>query len=226
MSADHGSEREAGQQGLADRLDADTAVTSEHRRRTVLTGVVAGITLLLAVALVAVTVGGPSEDGGDGAVGDGGYGAVGDAAAGGVPEGTEEIVVGPATHVTDDVEYDRFPPAGGPHDSAWLNCGVYSEPIRPENVVHSMEHGAVWVTYDPTTVELDAIQDLGGRPHVVVSPTADLSAPVVATAWGVQLKLDGPDDPRLEQFLRAFVQGPQTPEPGAPCTGGVGQPAV
>jgi hypothetical protein len=216
MSADHGSERADGQQRRAERLDADPAATPPHRRRTVLTGVVVGIVLLLAVGLVAVTVGGPSDDGGDG---DGG-----DAPAAGVPEGTEEVAVGPATHVTEEVAYDRFPPAGGSHDPAWLNCGVYTEAVRPENAVHSMEHGAVWVTYDPIAVEAEAIQYLGGRPHVLVSPTTDISAPVVATAWGRQLELDGPDDPRLEQFLRAFVQGPQTPEPGAPCTGGIGQP--
>ncbi|MPZ29305.1 MAG: DUF3105 domain-containing protein, partial [Micromonosporaceae bacterium] len=49
-------------------------------------------------------------------------------------------------------------------------------------------------------------------------------APVVASAWGKQLPLDSADDPRLKEFVRTFAQGPQTPEPGAPCTGGAGEP--
>jgi hypothetical protein len=32
------------------------------------------------------------------------------------------------------------------------------------------------------------------------------------------------DDPDLERFVRAYKQGPQTPEPGAACTGGLGDP--
>jgi hypothetical protein len=48
---------------------------------------------------------------------------------------------------------------------------------------------------------------------------------VVASAWGKQLRLEGADDPDLEQFVRAYQRGPQTPEPGAACTGGVGEPA-
>lgn len=216
MSADHESQGQAGQPQRAVGLTADPDVTPAHRRRTVLTAVVLGIVLLLAVALVVVTAAGSDDDDGGG----------GEVATTGVPEGTVEVTVDGAGHVTEDVAYDRFPPAGGPHDPAWLNCGIYTEPVRPENAVHSLEHGAVWVTYDPTAVPADAVQALGGRPHVLVTPSADLSAPVVATAWGRQLELDGPDDPRLEQFLRAFVQGPQTPEPGAPCTGGVGQPSV
>lgn len=32
-------------------------------------------------------------------------------------------------------------------------------------------------------------------------------------------------NPRLEQFVGAFRLGPQAPERGGPCTGGIGQPA-
>jgi hypothetical protein len=46
----------------------------------------------------------------------------------------------------------------------------------------------------------------------------------VASAWGYQVKLDSASDPRLEQFIRTFEQGPQTPEPGAACVGGTGTP--
>jgi hypothetical protein len=56
---------------------------------------------------------------------------------------------------------------------------------------------------------------------MVLSPYPGLPAPVVASAWGKQLKLTGADDPRLAAFIREYRQGPQTPEPGAACTGGL-----
>ncbi len=61
---------------------------------------------------------------------------------GGVPEGVEEVAVGPAAHVEGDIDYDGHP-AGGEHSAVWLNCGAYSEPVPEENAVHSLEHGAV-----------------------------------------------------------------------------------
>jgi hypothetical protein len=185
-------------------------------RRLALTVGVVAVIAVCAVLLV-VLAGRGAEETAD----------VGPLGAGGVPEGTVEVPIDAATHVSGDVDYDTQPPAGGPHDPAWQNCGVYAEPVRAEHVVHSMEHGAVWITYGPARIGAADIEDqLGGRPYVVVSPLPQLGAPVVATAWGYQLQLDGLDDPRLDAFMRQFVQGPQTPEPGAPCTGGVGEPVA
>jgi hypothetical protein len=33
----------------------------------------------------------------------------------------------------------------------------------------------------------------------------------------------GAADPNVDRFFAEFVQGSQTPEPGAACTGGLGQ---
>lgn len=125
-------------------------------------------------------------------------------------------------HVTEPVAYDQTPPAGGPHAPEWLNCAVYEDEVPNENAVHSMEHGAVWITYQPDLPpgDVDALQQSLGQPYEILSPVEDLPAPVVASAWGKQLFLDGADDPRLLSFISEFKQGPQTPEPGASCTGG------
>lgn len=120
-----------------------------------------------------------------------------------------------------------LPPAGGDHDPVWQNCGVYTEPVLSAHAIHSMEHGAVWVTYRPDlpAEQVSALQGaVEGRTFTLVSPFADLAAPIVLTAWGVQLELDDANDPRLAVFLEKYVQGEQTPEPGAPCSGGVGNP--
>jgi hypothetical protein len=47
---------------------------------------------------------------------------------------------------------------------------------------------------------------------------------VVASAWGKQLKVESAEDPDLERFIDAYSQGPQIPEPRAPCSRGVGRP--
>src|SRR5690606_15236745 len=119
------------------------------------------------------------------------------------------------------------PPVGGPHNPLWQNCGIYAEPVPSEQAVHSMEHGAVWLTYRPDLAEADVAQLLelvAGKSHALLSPFPDLPAPVIASAWGVQLKVESASDPRLAQFVEQFHSGPQTPEPGAPCYGGVGTP--
>ncbi len=92
----------------------------------------------------------------------------------------------------------------------------------------SLEHGTVWITYWPDlpVEQVDVLRGLTqGQTHVLVSPLPDLPAPVVASAWERQLRLDSAEDPRLQQFVRTFQHGSQAPEVGGPCTGGVGQPA-
>jgi len=127
------------------------------------------------------------------------------------------------THTTDPVSYPQTPPVGGPHAQVWQNCGYYAAPIANEHGVHSLEHGAVWITYQPN-LPSDQVATLrqiaNSQTYVLVSPYPNLPAPVVASAWGKQLRLDSANDSRLSQFVSAFRQGPQTPERGASCTGG------
>jgi hypothetical protein len=144
----------------------------------------------------------------------------------GAPDDVKTYDVGPAgQHTGEEVDYAQNPPAGGEHNPVWQNCGFYDKPVRDENAVHSLEHGAVWITYSPDLPQ-DQIDELRGiaesESYTLVSPYPDLSddTPVVASAWGKQVGLDGADDPDLEGFIQAYQQGPQTPEPGAVCTGG------
>jgi uncharacterized protein DUF3105 len=145
------------------------------------------------------------------------------------PADVQTYDVGPAgQHTEEEVNYAQTPPAGGAHNPAWQNCGFYEEPVRNETAVHSLEHGAVWITYLPGLPqdEIERLRDLAqSNGYVLVSPYSDQDFPVVASAWGKQLSLESADDPDLERFINAYSQGPQTPEPGAACTGGVGDPA-
>ena len=139
------------------------------------------------------------------------------------PAGVQTFADVPRGHTQNPVSYPQTPPVGGEHSPVWQNCGFYAKPVANENAVHSLEHGAVWITYRPDLPgdQIDTLRKLAdGQTHVLVSPYPDLPAPVVASAWGRQLTLDSASDSRLDQFVRAFRQGPQTPEPGASCTGG------
>ena len=130
-------------------------------------------------------------------------------------------------HVTGSVAYPQTPPVGGAHSATWQNCGVYSAPVPNENAVHSLEHGAMWITYRPglPTSEIGTILgDVSGQPYALVSPYPGLPSPVVASAWGVQLKLSSASDPRLKAFVDKYKSGSLAPEPGGECTGGAGSP--
>jgi uncharacterized protein DUF3105 len=145
----------------------------------------------------------------------------------GVPDGTETLAVGDPVHVEGPVAPANEVPAGGPHAGIWQNCGFYDSPVGTENVLHSMEHGSVWVAYDPN-LSSDDIQTLRGfaspNEKVLVTPVPGQSSPIIASAWGEQLQLDEVSDPRLNQFVNEFTRGLTAPEPGGTCRGGVGSP--
>lgn len=127
-------------------------------------------------------------------------------------------------HVSGTVAYEQSPPVGGDHNPAWANCNYYDTIIPDENAVHSLEHGAVWITHDESLSEDDlrTLEDLAGEnPYLMVSPYPGQDSPVVLSAWGVQLSLDSLDDERLPVFLTKYLQGEQTPEPGAACSNGL-----
>lgn len=130
-------------------------------------------------------------------------------------------------HVDGPVSYPMRPPVGGDHNPVWMNCDgvVYERAIPDVNAVHSLEHGAVWVTYTDRAPGADVAQlaeRVGRTPYSMMSPYAGQAGAIMLTAWGNQLTVDGADDPRVDRFLSAFAQGPQTPEPGATCSGGRG----
>ena len=126
-----------------------------------------------------------------------------------------------------EIPFAELPPAGGNHDPAWQNCGIYDEPLNTPNAVHSLEHGAIWITYQPDlpAEQIAAIEDaVTGQNFLLVSPYPEQRSPIVLTGWGVQLELDSLDVDRFEEFITQYRVGPNTPERGASCTGGIGEP--
>jgi Protein of unknown function (DUF3105) len=133
------------------------------------------------------------------------------------------------------VKYDILPPIGGRHAGAWQNCGIYESEIRNETAVHALEHGAVWITYKPDLAEADKVklrQLTLANKYLLLSPYPSQDANLILTAWTVQLKLNGFEDVKVEDFLKKYMfdpatrdgKEPKSPEFGASCVGGTGQP--
>ena len=145
------------------------------------------------------------------------------------PEGIDGVVAirapGDRDHVDGMVDYPTDPPIGGDHNEVWANCKFYAEAIPNENAVHSLEHGAVWVAYSPDapTADLTALNERAGvESHLIASSYDGLPSTYVTSAWERRLELDSLTDPRFEQFLTTYLQGPTTPEPDTACSGGAG----
>ena len=139
------------------------------------------------------------------------------------PEGTQTFTDLDRTHVDTAIDYPQNPPVGGPHSPQWQTCAFYDEEFPKERGVHSMEHGAVWITYSPDLVDSDlkVLEQLtSSGKEVLVGPLTGMPTPVVVSAWGKQLQLQSVTDPRLAQFVGVFDDGPQTPEIGTPCAQG------
>ena len=121
-------------------------------------------------------------------------------------------------HVTGPVTYSVTPPVGGQHNATWMNCGIYDKPVPNERAVHNLEHGAVWITYQPSLPETEVSQlrafvdkqtmvaPTGAAPsrYMDLTPYPGLSSAIVVSSWGFQLNVTAPADPRLQQVVNKF----------------------
>ncbi|MCW2717543.1 DUF3105 domain-containing protein [Pseudonocardia sp.] len=123
-----------------------------------------------------------------------------------------------------EVAYTHSPPFGGTHDGFWAACNgvVYPTAVRSENMVHALEHGSVWIAYNPDRITGAAVQTLAakvqGQPYTLMSPYPGLDQPISLQSWGHQLKLSDVNDPRIDQFIQALRTNQYAyPEVGASC---------
>jgi hypothetical protein len=129
-------------------------------------------------------------------------------------------------HVDTAISYPdegTTPPDGGEHNSVPQSCQVYTSAIAPEHAVHSLEHGAVWVTYNPDKLSEKDLAELkklvDGDPYRLMSPYPGLKSAISLQAWGEQVFVDKVSDKRVKRFLDLFTNGPQTKEKGSTCVG-------
>ena len=200
----------AERRALVERMRAEQT-RKERRSRLAVIGAVTAVVALVASGVVWAVLRAPNS----------GSQKTGEAAIAGLRTFTGLS----RNHVPGAVSYAQTPPVGGEHSAVWQNCGWYDQPVANETAVHSLEHSAVWVTYRPDLSSADRAQlksELTGKAYVLASAFPGLPGPVVASAWGQQVVLDGVSDPRLMTFVSAFADSPAAPEPGGECSGGTG----
>ncbi len=121
------------------------------------------------------------------------------------------------------------PPVWGTHwfQPGWADCGFYASAIPTEAAVHSLEHGVVWIAYQRSlpAADLAALEAIADDEKVMVSPVEGLRAPVVASAWGVQLDIPGGSDPAVAAFVDEYTDASEAPEAGSVCESGVVNPS-
>ena len=95
-------------------------------------------------------------------------------------------------------------------------------------LVHDLEHGAIWIAYDPELdqAQLDVLRRLVvDQPKVTATPYEGLDSPLVVSAWARQLRLEDANGPPLLAFIEQYRDGPQAPEAGGACRE-LGEPDV
>ncbi len=146
--------------------------------------------------------------------------------------GMKEFKYKGGLHKEGRLSYTETPPSGGEHNPAWQNCGVYDTQIGVENAVHSLEHGAVWITYQPNldVNEVNKLREYAkGQTYMLVSPYqyGALDKPIFVVAWNRSMSVDKADDKRIAAFIKKFKSVPGiAPETGASCTGAIGTPTL
>jgi len=131
----------------------------------------------------------------------------------------EAVASGVAEHVADGTLPDTaaVPPAGGPHYVAPLPAGTYESPIADGNAVHALEHGLVWISYQPELATAETIEALAGLQDdfsrdVIVSPRPANVDPIAVVSWEQRLLLDELDVELLRDFIETNRN--RSPEPG------------
>lgn len=135
-------------------------------------------------------------------------------------------LMGGGQHKSGPIEYTASPPVAGEHNATWQNCmgDVYDAPIASEHAVHSLEHGAVWITYRPD-LAADQVETLAGKVRgtekLFMSPYEGLDSAVSLQAWGYQLKVDDASDGRIDEFIQTLRVNASVEGPTALCSRGV-----
>lgn len=110
--------------------------------------------------------------------------------------------------------YNSNPPTSGWHYAQPANWGVYQKELPDEQLIHNLEHGGIWISYkdvdEKTKSDLEAI----GKKYsgsVVVTPRVANDANIVLASWGRLEKLEGFDETRVVNFIKANKN--KSPEP-------------
>jgi hypothetical protein len=125
-----------------------------------------------------------------------------------------------APHVSTAVIYDGYsnPPTYGPHHGFVEDAqnhsitpratGVYSTAQPDEDLVHNLEHGHVWISYNPDLVSSadqsaleQLVEDGGTNSGVILTPRSQNTAAIALASWALLQTLDSFDATAIRNFV-------------------------
>jgi hypothetical protein len=124
------------------------------------------------------------------------------------------------THLTTAIDYSDYsnPPSYGPHHGPIFDddggsitprpTGIYTTEQPDEDLVHNLEHGHVWISYNPQSISatdkaaLEAFVTAGGTNNgVIVTPRAANTSAIVLTSWAHQTSLTSFNATTIRDFI-------------------------
>ena len=120
----------------------------------------------------------------------------------------EEIPDQGRGHVPDGtkLDFNSNPPTSGRHYAKWITRGIYDKSQIDGNLVHSLEHGAVILSYksDLPKEDVEKIKSVFSSVSVgkkIMVSRDNLDVPVALTSWGRLLKLQTIDEAKIKEFM-------------------------
>lgn len=119
-----------------------------------------------------------------------------------VPEGTQ-------------ITYNSNPPSSGSHYGITQHAGVYDKPPADGYLVHSLEHGAVILWYNPKQLSKDQVEQLKNifnrtSGKGIMTPRESMDVSVAVSSWGRVLKLKTIDEKQIKAFFDTNInRGPE-----------------
>ncbi|MDQ3955588.1 MAG: DUF3105 domain-containing protein [Actinomycetota bacterium] len=109
------------------------------------------------------------------------------------------------------------PPVSGNHDPTPAACGTHDQKIPDENLVHSLEHGAAAILYDPDVVAIEDIRTIEGIVNdrgedTISAPYRGMPDPVTVASWSRKMGLDEVDAPAIREYVETFADTEPAPE--------------
>lgn len=105
------------------------------------------------------------------------------------------------------ITYNSNPPAGGQHyGDSTAHAGFYDKAPEDGYLVHSLEHGAVILWYNPKQLSKDQIEQLKNIYNqtvgkTIMAPRDRMDVPVAVSSWGRVLKLNTIDEKQIKAFF-------------------------
>ncbi|MFY9227820.1 MAG: DUF3105 domain-containing protein [Candidatus Microsaccharimonas sp.] len=113
------------------------------------------------------------------------------------------------------------PPTSGPHAGP-LSWGVYDTEVRDDRVIHNMEHGGIYVSYQPSLPkdQIEKLTNLLSAPFsnsefqptkIILAPRAANKSPIMLSSWLRSEALESYDEDKVVNYIKGNLG--KSPEP-------------